>query len=254
MTKKNTSEKHSDTHKTCSICGKKKLRSDFHTNSAKKNKYTASYCKKCNKFYRASVKFGVSVKEIKKLLKPGRCSVCLRKDRILVIDHNHDTGEIRGVLCRQCNSALGLLGDDPVWVSVLLEYMVQQDPTALLRVQEAQLSLLELFSVCDDVFTEPEALSDSNVYKTGGRLYRAWLDTREQLDPEFNREKYRQEQKAMLTPKGHRKRLAGASSTPSTARTQTSAKSRKKTAEPAKRTAKKSAKGARSAGRASTGR
>lgn len=49
----------------------------------------------------------------------GRCAICRlppsgksHGDRILHIDHNHKTGKIRGLLCRACNTALGLLKED----------------------------------------------------------------------------------------------------------------------------------------------
>lgn len=42
----------------------------------------------------------------------GRCAICQRPDRTLVIDHNHETGAVRGLLCGRCNSAIGMLGDD----------------------------------------------------------------------------------------------------------------------------------------------
>ena len=32
--------------------------------------------------------------------------------RMLAIDHDHQTGEIRGLLCSTCNISIGLLGDD----------------------------------------------------------------------------------------------------------------------------------------------
>lgn len=45
----------------------------------------------------------------------GTCPVC---DKAIqaedsAIDHNHKTGEVRGILCKTCNRALGLLGDSP---------------------------------------------------------------------------------------------------------------------------------------------
>jgi hypothetical protein len=49
----------------------------------------------------------------------GRCDICYvaqprLKDgrRMLVIDHDHDTGVVRGLLCNQCNNALGYTRDD----------------------------------------------------------------------------------------------------------------------------------------------
>jgi hypothetical protein len=41
----------------------------------------------------------------------------------LVVDHNHTTGEIRELLCSQCNTALGLLKENEEVVSNMLEYI-----------------------------------------------------------------------------------------------------------------------------------
>ena len=46
------------------------------------------------------------------LAQTGRCAICLRPSN-LVIDHDHATGAVRALLCGNCNTALGLLGDDP---------------------------------------------------------------------------------------------------------------------------------------------
>ena len=44
----------------------------------------------------------------------GRCLICLRvPDHNLHVDHDHQTGKIRGLLCNQCNRGMGLLRDDP---------------------------------------------------------------------------------------------------------------------------------------------
>ena len=40
----------------------------------------------------------------------------------LAVDHDHDTGRIRGLLCMKCNRALGLLGDSATTVASLLVY------------------------------------------------------------------------------------------------------------------------------------
>lgn len=47
----------------------------------------------------------------------GRCAICQRDDRLLVLDHNHSTGRVRGLLCANCNAGIGMLSDNP---SVLL--------------------------------------------------------------------------------------------------------------------------------------
>ena len=65
----------------------------------------------------------------------GVCLVCGRpetasrngKVKNLSVDHNHVTDKIRGLLCQKCNSALGLLEDNPVIIKSLLEYIIKND-------------------------------------------------------------------------------------------------------------------------------
>jgi hypothetical protein len=56
----------------------------------------------------------------------GGCAIChkpLKLDRDTVIDHDHATGRIRGVLCRKCNIGIGQLRDDPTIVASALAYL-----------------------------------------------------------------------------------------------------------------------------------
>lgn len=53
------------------------------------------------------------------------CAIC-RKEISLIdsaIDHNHSTGEFRGVLCKQCNRALGMFGDSIDNLLSAIEYL-----------------------------------------------------------------------------------------------------------------------------------
>jgi len=48
----------------------------------------------------------------------GGCAICGQPERskitgLLVVDHNHDTKKVRGLLCTNCNIAIGHLRDDP---------------------------------------------------------------------------------------------------------------------------------------------
>jgi hypothetical protein len=55
----------------------------------------------------------------------GCCAIC-KEEVVLIdsaIDHNHDTGEFRGVLCKQCNRALGMFKDSPTVLASALEYL-----------------------------------------------------------------------------------------------------------------------------------
>jgi len=73
-------------------------------------------------------KAGAHERRVQKVygLKPGEygriylyqgqvCAICRRatgKTRALSVDHSHQTGEVRGLLCRPCNDMLGHLRDD----------------------------------------------------------------------------------------------------------------------------------------------
>jgi hypothetical protein len=52
----------------------------------------------------------------------GLCIVCL-KTPATHIDHDHDTGRVRGILCGSCNRALGLLRDDVEALLFAAEYV-----------------------------------------------------------------------------------------------------------------------------------
>ena len=59
----------------------------------------------------------------------GRCAICgadeCRTGRRLAVDHCHKTGRIRGVLCGDCNVALGRLQDDPVRALAAANYLTR---------------------------------------------------------------------------------------------------------------------------------
>jgi hypothetical protein len=50
------------------------------------------------------------------------CSVCGRKET-LSVDHNHQTGDVRSILCRPCNIVLGILKEDPSRLRALAAYI-----------------------------------------------------------------------------------------------------------------------------------
>jgi hypothetical protein len=72
--------------------------------------------------------FGISLEQYEELFEQqgGCCGICRRpctgRPR-LAVDHNHETDEIRGLLCRACNTALGLLGDSAQTLTAALAYL-----------------------------------------------------------------------------------------------------------------------------------
>ena len=55
-------------------------------------------------------------------LRAGGCGICGTHDD-LVVDHDHETGKVRGALCRKHNAAIGLLSDSPVLVRAALAWL-----------------------------------------------------------------------------------------------------------------------------------
>jgi hypothetical protein len=63
----------------------------------------------------------------------GRCAICSIKGDVrelgfvkrksLCVDHDHDTGAVRGLLCSPCNLGIGKLADDPVIIHSALKYL-----------------------------------------------------------------------------------------------------------------------------------
>jgi hypothetical protein len=64
----------------------------------------------------------------------GGCAICRRSPRGPIafhIDHDHETGRIRGLLCFRCNNALGDFDDDPAVLRAAIDYLepaTERDP------------------------------------------------------------------------------------------------------------------------------
>lgn len=132
------------THKTCSICAVEKLLDDFPDN--KLGKYgKQGRCRPCDRAYvnawgkteagkakarriRLRGVYGITPEDYDAMLasQNGVCAICERNDprgQRLAIDHDHVTGAVRGLLCRACNTALGLLDDDIVRLARMRRYL-----------------------------------------------------------------------------------------------------------------------------------
>jgi len=56
----------------------------------------------------------------------GLCAICYTRPAIAV-DHDHETGKVRGMLCKGCNTAIGVIGDTPEALENVLEYLTRED-------------------------------------------------------------------------------------------------------------------------------
>lgn len=83
-------------------------------------------------------KFGLSADDYKALVakQNGVCAVCQRPEvardgrsgrvKELAVDHDHETGKVRGLLCSSCNRAIGHLNEDPKLLLAAANYLISQ--------------------------------------------------------------------------------------------------------------------------------
>lgn len=127
--------------KICSKCGEEKPYEAFQKRNTK-NGYRGQ-CKTCrnsvNRTYYDSNKraewhlqktYGLTLADYDYLLQLQQgvcgnpaCSKEPEEGKRLCIDHNHQTGEVRGLLCNGCNTAAGLAQDHPDVLRGLADYL-----------------------------------------------------------------------------------------------------------------------------------
>jgi hypothetical protein len=117
---------------TCRTCGESKPHSEFSVHS---RGILRKDCNPCRNSREAARRYGVTVDEVLALSEAQghRCAVCkTHKDDLvhgtfkhnpLVIDHDHRTGRVRGLLCPTCNIGLGQFKDDVNLLANAISYL-----------------------------------------------------------------------------------------------------------------------------------
>ncbi|KKN52900.1 hypothetical protein LCGC14_0607620 [marine sediment metagenome] len=135
--------------KICPECEEEKELTEFHNmKGAKDGKQT--YCKPCqNAMIVAYMKtperklidrdlwlkrnYGLSLKGYNQMLldQNGKCAICGKHqkelDRAMCVDHNHETGKVRGLLCRKCNIMIGNADEDAAILLSAIEYIKEHN-------------------------------------------------------------------------------------------------------------------------------
>lgn len=88
------------------------------------------YCGPCRNLRQ---RYNLDVPKRIKLLESqgGRCKVCKREitfngtagQYAACIDHNHETGVVRGVLCGVCNSWIGYIENEKIAIETIADYL-----------------------------------------------------------------------------------------------------------------------------------
>lgn len=130
----------------------------------------APYCPPCQKTYNreraVKQKFGLEPADYYELLakQDGRCAICRNRPRkySLAVDHDHQTGDVRGLLCVKCNR--GLLGSARDSVDMLeraIGYL--NNPPA----QESGPVVVPPNTRANDVFIRAAAIADEQARNAG---------------------------------------------------------------------------------------
>jgi len=116
-------------NKLCNMCKQEKAFEFFSVDSRSKTGYQTR-CKECQKavkkemsaYYRdrhLMSKYGITHSDYTEMLEKqeGKCAICGIEEKYcenqrLAVDHNHETGQVRALLCKKCNQAIGLLQDN----------------------------------------------------------------------------------------------------------------------------------------------
>ena len=122
----------------CTRCGVGKPEtSEFFPPHNKKKNGLDSWCRQCRATYRSSINRGayrdqISDSDLISLkASTAECVICGNEES-LVVDHDHASGEIRGLLCNHCNRGLGHFRDDPDLLEYARIYLLssRDDPEA----------------------------------------------------------------------------------------------------------------------------
>lgn len=129
--------------KICPNCKEEKLLSEYWKNQSscidcvkfkQKNRWHSRTPKKRLEQH-LKYKYGLTPNEVQEAWnkQDGKCAICNidlpdlmvyeSRRRGYAIDHNHDTGEFRSILCLNCNSLLGMSGDNPDILEKATKYL-----------------------------------------------------------------------------------------------------------------------------------
>lgn len=72
--------------------------------------------------------YGLTLEDYERMYQEqsGKCAACQESHETLDVDHCHETGRVRALLCNRCNRALGMANDNPELIKKLLVYITDR--------------------------------------------------------------------------------------------------------------------------------
>lgn len=113
----------------CVECYRAKEIEKYHKLSEEKKKERRKR-NKANTFeyrqqYRLKRQYGLTTEEFSGMIleQNSLCKICKEHMDTPQVDHCHTTGKVRGLLCRNCNTSLGLLKENPETLRSMIQYI-----------------------------------------------------------------------------------------------------------------------------------
>lgn len=103
--------------KKCGMCQEEKNTELFAKNQ--------TACRECDRDRQLKKRYGIdaNIYDVLWRHQQGRCRICDTKTDKLVVDHCHATNKVRGLLCQNCNMALGKFGDSISTLCAAIRYL-----------------------------------------------------------------------------------------------------------------------------------
>lgn len=115
--------------KRCAKCREEKSFDSFHQNASRSDGKHHT-CKKCHNRdvneRKYMTEYGLTRDEAMTLKSRG-CEVCGTTEGIICIDHDHETGAVRGALCVRHNAALGMCRDSASELLAVAAYAISHE-------------------------------------------------------------------------------------------------------------------------------
>lgn len=129
------------TRRKCSWCGRRRAESKYTMNPLPNTRPAdlREACDECKqewaRNHNLKNRYGITAADYQEMFdaQGGECASCklpaadvaTAMSAHLHVDHNHETGEVRGLLCDGCNRALGFLREDAYRAWLLIHYMAK---------------------------------------------------------------------------------------------------------------------------------
>jgi hypothetical protein len=87
---------------------------------------TGRHCRKCAQIDRIRRTYGLDPETVEALLvlQNNACAICKGDfEETPHVDHDHETNEVRGFLCNNCNNGLGRFEDNRVFLRAAVDYL-----------------------------------------------------------------------------------------------------------------------------------